>query len=705
MAIAQTHTLLDAALAYAAKGWRVFPCYEPTEHGCACRRDCGRDRGKHPRTKNGLKDATTDEAQIREWWKRWPTANVAIRTGAESGLVVLDRDDYKGGADSLEELERTYSPLPETVLGLSGGGGQHYCFAHPGSHVKTAVDILGPGLDTRADGGYIIAPPSLHKSGKQYVWEVLHEPDETPLAPLPDWVRVLCQEPSRPSAPTRAPGTNTLDQAEVMQALWAIPGADDYDRWVAIGMALHSTGASWAETAWDHWSQQSVKYEAHRLHQHWQSFHADGKITIGTLFHLAHEAGRHRGNGDTPDTPAPEKPAWMGQLLTLKNGEAKETFNNLSLTLEHLPPWKTDCWYDVVRDCGIVGTAPLDEGQVWAAARAIEPATQMPIRNLKLVMHALRSRCTANKRDVLQEWLASLAPWDGVERLTEWLCDHAGVIKTAYTMAVSRLLPVAMVARALYPGIQCRSVVIFEGKQDIGKSELVKRLADEAWYRIVDSTLEGKEAHMLMKGVWIVELAEMDVMLRTEESRVKSFVTMCNDEYVPKYANDPVKMARRSILVGTINPEGDGSYLRDQTGATRYYPVRVDTIDLDAIAAARDQLFAEALAWFQAYRGDWWQMPEDASEELADVREARRKEGVYEGPRLKEWLAKVQAGTTEVLAPFHTEDALRYCFQIPPERWNASIKDQVGKAIGKLGWYVKSSRARGDVQRLWHPKV
>ena len=101
---------------------------------------------------------------------------------------------------------------------------------------------------------------------------------------------------------------------------------------------------------------------------------------------------------------------------------------------------------------------------------------------------------------------------------------------------------------------QCRSVVIFEGKQDIGKSELVKRLAGEAWYRIVDSTLEGKEAHMLMKGVWIVELAEMDVLLRTEESRVKSFVTMCNDEYVPKYANDPVKLARRTILVGTINP-------------------------------------------------------------------------------------------------------------------------------------------------------
>jgi hypothetical protein len=392
----------------------------------------------------------------------------------------------------------------------------------------------------------------------------------------------------------------------------------------------------------------------------------------------------------------------MQALNTLKNGDAKETFNNLALTLEHLPPWSTDCWYDVVRDCGMVGTARLDEPQVWTAARAIEPATSMPIRNLKLVASALRSRCHQQPRDMLQEWLGALAPWDGVERLTEWLWDHARVQKTPYTMAVARLLPVSMVARALQPGIQCRSVIIFEGNQDIGKSRLIKTLAGEAWYREVSGTLEGKEASMLMKGTWVVELSEMDVMLRTEESRVKSFITMCNDEYIPKYANDPVKLARRTILVGTINPEGDGSYLRDQTGATRYYPVRVGTIALDDIAACRDQLFAEALTWFRAHPLDWWQMPEEATEELALTREARRKESVYEGPRLKEWLEKVRAGTTEVLAPFHTEDALRYCFQIPPERWTRGIKDEVGKAIGKSDWESKSSRARGDVQRLWH---
>ena len=124
----QTNALLEAALAYAARGWYVFPCHTPWQGGCSCRRaDCA-NIGKHPRwsdaTQHGLQDATTDEVTIRRWWKQWPSANVAIRTGAVSGLVVLDRDDYKGGAESLDALERTYQPLPETVLALTGGG-QH----------------------------------------------------------------------------------------------------------------------------------------------------------------------------------------------------------------------------------------------------------------------------------------------------------------------------------------------------------------------------------------------------------------------------------------------------------------------------------------------------------------------------------------------------------------------------------------------------
>jgi hypothetical protein len=126
----------------------------------------------------------------------WPQANIGIRTGAVSGLAVLDVDCLKGGTESLADLELSYRALPETVQQLTGTG-QHYFLAHPGTYVKNGVETLGPGLDIRGDGGYVIAAPSLHANGKRYAWEVLHEPDDTALAPMPDWLLALCQEQTK----------------------------------------------------------------------------------------------------------------------------------------------------------------------------------------------------------------------------------------------------------------------------------------------------------------------------------------------------------------------------------------------------------------------------------------------------------------------------------------------------------------------------
>ncbi len=189
----ESSALLAAALKHAAIGLHVFPVHTVDDGQCTCG-DPKCDRvAKHPRTNNGLKDATTDERTIRAWWQRWPDANVAIATGAVSNLVVIDNDPRHGGDQTLADLEKQHGVLPETVTSLTGGadGGCHRMFLHPGVHIKNRTGGKGgwpPGLDVRGDGGYVVVAPSFHASGRWYSWETGKGPGEIAFAPLPAWL-------------------------------------------------------------------------------------------------------------------------------------------------------------------------------------------------------------------------------------------------------------------------------------------------------------------------------------------------------------------------------------------------------------------------------------------------------------------------------------------------------------------------------------
>lgn len=191
---------LDIALEYAARGWKVIPLHTPRpddEKPCSCNRtDCD-SIGKHPRTKNGLLAATTDETKIRDWWEMWPKANIGIVTGADSGFVVLDVDVKSGGKGTLDDLLTKHGKPAEKVYANTGGGGWHLVFAHPGGHWPNTQSgpnkpsRLGAGLDFRGDGGYIVAPGSDHASGKRYEWGAApngHLPE------MPEWLKGLLKQ-------------------------------------------------------------------------------------------------------------------------------------------------------------------------------------------------------------------------------------------------------------------------------------------------------------------------------------------------------------------------------------------------------------------------------------------------------------------------------------------------------------------------------
>jgi Bifunctional DNA primase/polymerase, N-terminal len=199
-------------------GWAVFPCHTVDHGSCSCcSRDCS-SPGKHPRIGGGFTNAATTAGEIEQWWRRWPNANIGIRTGAASGIVVIDIDTRHGGMRSLTELMRRHDPLPaDTPRVRTGSGGWHLFFRHPGSPVPNSAGRLGPGVDVRGDGGYVIAPPSRHVSGRAYRWEI--GPDR--LGDLPGWLHNL-------AVPQRSPVRSFDEPIRVDRAVgaWARSALD-----------------------------------------------------------------------------------------------------------------------------------------------------------------------------------------------------------------------------------------------------------------------------------------------------------------------------------------------------------------------------------------------------------------------------------------------------------------------------------------------
>lgn len=211
MSNSETNQFLVAALEYARRGWAVLPLEPKTK------------RPLGALVPHGVKDASTNEETIRQWWEHWPSANVGIRTGAESGLVVLDIDPRNNGNDNLWELEQHNEELPVTVGSLTGGGGAHIFFLHPGGVIK--IKALAPGVEIKADGGYVVAPPSIHPTGELYRWEGASHPDDVALVALPEWLlRLMSRESVLPNGSPSSSFNPTIPEGQRHNMLLSLAG-------------------------------------------------------------------------------------------------------------------------------------------------------------------------------------------------------------------------------------------------------------------------------------------------------------------------------------------------------------------------------------------------------------------------------------------------------------------------------------------------
>lgn len=284
---------LNLALNYAAKGMAVFPCEV---------------NGKKPITAHGFQDASTDPEVIRQWWTSTPEANIGCSMGEISGIVLLDIDmkNGKDGKAALYDLEDKHGVLPETLKAKTPSGGLHYFFKYREGY-KNSTEKLGTGIDTKGNGGYVIAPGSVI-DGKEY--EIINR---VAPADCPEWIISILNPPRQEPKPrpvVNFPANNTSGQ--VQDALRYINPDCDYLEWVKIGMALHSESGIDGLGLWDSWSSLSAKYKAGECTHKWQTFQSGGKTTIASLFDAAKAGGykperklppiySHGDQGNNPD--------------------------------------------------------------------------------------------------------------------------------------------------------------------------------------------------------------------------------------------------------------------------------------------------------------------------------------------------------------------------------------------------------------------
>ena len=179
--------------------------------------------GKVPACTNGVKDATKSPKKFKKLVESLPNFNLGVATGKTSGIVVIDIDPRNGGNETLAALKRKLGPLPETVTVNTGGGGTHLYFEAPKKRLRSVA--IGKGVDFLADGKYVVAPPSLHGSGGQYLWAKDASPRSMWSATLPRAWRNYIANPVREAAsPKTGPGKNAIPEGNRNNELTRIAG-------------------------------------------------------------------------------------------------------------------------------------------------------------------------------------------------------------------------------------------------------------------------------------------------------------------------------------------------------------------------------------------------------------------------------------------------------------------------------------------------
>lgn len=285
----------------------------------------------------------------------------------------------------------------------------------------------------------------------------------------------------------------------------------------------------------------------------------------------------------------------------------------------------------------------------------------------------------------VQDYLANLQ-WDGTSRLANFLPAYFGTADTEYERVIGCLFLISMVARILSPGCKVDHMLVLEGPQGKFKSTACAILGGDWFSDSLPDITTGKDVSQHLRGKWLIEVSEMHAMSRAEAAQLKAFITRTAERYRPSYGRQEVIEPRQCVFVGSTNR---ATYLRDETGGRRFWPVQTGRIDLEALKRDRDQLFAEAA--MRVEEGHRWWPDTDFERDQIVPQQADR----YENDAWEESIAAFLGAHSRVTVGQVARDAL----SIETPRIGTADQRRIAAALELLGWRRLPKNWKGE--RWW----
>ncbi len=328
---------------------------------------------------------------------------------------------------------------------------------------------------------------------------------------------------------------------------------------------------------------------------------------------------------------------------------------------------------------------PVSDSDVSAAQRLLQIAGLRGLTR-ETTHQAIALRAGQRRFHPVRDYLESLE-WDGIPRLPKWLSYYLGAEQTPYTAEIGRMFLITMVARIFEPGCKADYMMVLEGEQGIGKSTACAVLGG-AWFSdALPDLTQAKDASQHLRGKWLLEVPEMHSLGRANSALLKSFITRTEERYRPPYGLREVLEPRQCVFIATQNL---GEYLRDETGARRFWPVRVSAVDISALRHDRDQLFAEAVHRYREGEQRW---PDRDFEALyvKPQQDARFETDAWE-EAISPWLARLDPARTTIM------DVAQGALNLAVERLGTQDQRRITACLTRAGW--RQHKATGG-KRMW----